>query len=170
MKFFLRLGSRTPRELGGVAVHTIRVFCGCNSTPSCFRIRSAATAARASAADLQVITRGVAPGSCTPRLFRIGREPLDSYRSHQGASPHAHSPVSEQRRSATRNTCDPVCCTTKMTYCIQGRFFRGDTQRNRHETAGPLPAPVFLSALRLVPRCCRGLRNDSRSFSSGACR
>jgi hypothetical protein len=27
-----------------------------------------------------------------------------------------------------------------------------------------------LSALRLVPCCCRWLRNDSRSFSSGACR
>jgi len=44
--------------------YTFRVilgFCGCNLKPSCFRIRRAAsTAARASAADLQLVTRSSA--------------------------------------------------------------------------------------------------------------
>jgi hypothetical protein len=48
-------------ELEAHATWTIRAFCGCNSTPSCFRIRPAiSTAARASAADLQVITQSSA--------------------------------------------------------------------------------------------------------------
>src|SRR5712691_11826498 len=46
-----------------------------------------------------------------------------------------------------------------------------DTSRNsvsfRRRITGSNSPERFLSALRLVPCCCRWLRNDSRSFSSG---
>src|SRR5215813_2360610 len=68
---------------------TIRVFCGCSSTPSCFRIRRAAsTAARASAADLQVITGAdIDPNKTPPHWQRLGdAQQLLGYRINQTTS------------------------------------------------------------------------------------
>jgi hypothetical protein len=65
----------------------IRSFLAGASPLSCFRIRwAAASAARASAADLQVITRRVAEGNRTPPPHRTGREALASYGSYDPAS------------------------------------------------------------------------------------
>src|SRR5215471_15735941 len=50
-----------PRNSNPCRTCTIRVFCGCSCTPNSLRIRSAAaTAARASSADVQVTTQSSA--------------------------------------------------------------------------------------------------------------
>jgi len=72
------------------------------------------------AIDTQVFTNPVSSRVSSPRGIaprgsrRTVREPLNSYSSRHGATPRPHLPVSEQRRSATRESRDPLGRPTKM--------------------------------------------------------
>src|SRR6516162_2698100 len=46
--------------------------------------------------------------------LRTVREPLDSYSSHHGATPHPHMPVSKQFGITPWDAGDPVCRSTQM--------------------------------------------------------
>src|SRR5271165_7558667 len=81
---------------------------------------SASTSSPASSPELVPLrfdsrSRGESPRGVSPRgARRTVREPLDSYSSHHGATPHPHLPVGKQRRRATRDARDPVCCSPVM--------------------------------------------------------
>ena len=58
---------------------------------------------------------GESPRGISPRgARRTVREPLDSYSSHHGATPHPHLPVGKQLRITSRNARDPPRRPTEM--------------------------------------------------------